>query len=299
MATETIRNGQSIRLNVLPGESVAVVAVTGTYNASIVQGEGVGVIATNATVATYGPYANGIVILLTASAASEIDFDIGVTPVIASDTTFAASRLDTTKLLELYGDDEMIVGTFAQRPAASAVSSGKEFLATDLGRARWAAVNGAWVLMTPCDAYKTAIAQSITDSAGQGTTETNFASLTIPALAVGDADGIELDLIWSCTNTSAAKRIRARFGGSVLFNLDLTTHLTYRQNFKLLNRGSVASQIAQANSSTIFGPIGSVGSQAFTVDFSVAHVLTITGQFPVAGTSANTLALEQCNVRFI
>lgn len=299
MATETIRNGQSIRLNVLPGQSVAVVAVTGTYNASIVQGEGVGVIAKSATVATYGPYANGIVILLTASAESEIDFDVAVLPVIVSDTTFAQANLDKNKLFELFGDDEMLIGTFAQRPTASSVANGKEFLATDLGRARWAAVNGAWVLMTPCDAYKTAIAQSITDSVGQGTTETNFTSLTIPAIALGDNDGIEVDLIWSCTNTAAAKRIRGRFGGSVLFNLDLTTHLTYRQNFKLVNRGSVAAQIAQANSSTIFSPIGSVGQQVFTVDFSVAQVLTLTGQFPVAGTSANTLALEQCNVRFI
>jgi hypothetical protein len=91
MTTQTIRNGASIRLNVLPGQSVAVVAVSGTYNASIVQGAGLGVIATAATGGTYGPYASGIVILLTASAASEIDFDVAVTPVIVSDTLVTAS----------------------------------------------------------------------------------------------------------------------------------------------------------------------------------------------------------------
>lgn len=84
--TQTIRNGQTIRLNILSGQSVAVAAVTGTYNASIVQGAGLGVIATAATGATYGPYATGIVILLTASAASEIDFAIAVTPVVVSDS---------------------------------------------------------------------------------------------------------------------------------------------------------------------------------------------------------------------
>lgn len=86
MTTQTIRNGKIIRLNILPGESVAVVAVSGTYNASIVQGAGLGAIATNATGATYGPYSSGIVIQLTASEASEIDFDVGVSPVIASDS---------------------------------------------------------------------------------------------------------------------------------------------------------------------------------------------------------------------
>jgi hypothetical protein len=96
MTTQTIRNGASIRLNVLPGQSVAVVAVSGTYNASIVQGAGLGVIATAATGGTYGPYASGIVILLTASAASEIDFDVAVTPVIVSDTLVTVSADPST-----------------------------------------------------------------------------------------------------------------------------------------------------------------------------------------------------------
>lgn len=100
-STETIRNGQAIRLNILSGESVAVAAVTGTYNASIVQGAGIGVIATAATRATYGPYPSGIVILLTASAASEIDYAIGVTPVIMSDTFAKIYAADTAA--ESYG----------------------------------------------------------------------------------------------------------------------------------------------------------------------------------------------------
>lgn len=86
MTTLTIRNGEAIRLNILPGDSVAVVAVSGTYNASIIQGAGLGAIATAATGATYGPYSTGIIILLTASAASEIDFNIAAAPVVVSDT---------------------------------------------------------------------------------------------------------------------------------------------------------------------------------------------------------------------
>lgn len=115
MSTQTIRNGQSIRLNVLPGQSVAVVAVSGTYNASIVQGAGIGVIAEAATGAIYGPYASGIVILLTASAASEIDFDVDVTPVIVSDTLVTAITDPLTGGIELsVGNKKPLVNSFGK-----------------------------------------------------------------------------------------------------------------------------------------------------------------------------------------
>lgn len=144
-----------------------------------------------------------------------------------------------------------------------------------------------------------AVASAITDSPGQSTTESTLATLVIPALTLGVDDGLEIETIWSCTNTAATKRIRGRFGGTVLWNLDLTTHLVYRHTFKLRNRNSRASQVSQANSTTIFGPIGSVGAQTFTLDFAAEQTLTITGQFPVAGTSLNTLTLEEYTVRVV
>lgn len=190
----------------------------------------------------------------------------------------------------------MIIGTYANRPVATSVASGKEFMATDLGNARWVSDGTQWILLTPCSLLKLATASSIVDSVGQATTESTLATLNIPAGALGANDGLQLDLIWSCTNTAAAKRIRARFGGTVLFNLDLTTHLVFRQSVKLRNRNSQSSQVSQGNSSTNFGPVGSVGVQTFTVDFATAQALTITGQFPVTGSSANTLTLEEATI---
>ena len=144
-----------------------------------------------------------------------------------------------------------------------------------------------------------AIAASITDTVGQSTTESTLATLVIPANTLGPNDGLELDMIWSCTNSAAAKRTRIRFGGTVLSNLDLTTHLSFRHNYKMRNRGSRASQVAQCNSTTTFGPVGSVGAQTFTIDFSVDQTLTITAQFPVAGTGTNTLTLEEFGIKAI
>ena len=146
---------------------------------------------------------------------------------------------------------------------------------------------------------RSAVASSITDSPAQSITESTLQTLVIPANTLGVNDGIEISILYSCTNTAATKRIRGRFGGSVLWNLDLTTHLTFRQDFILRNRNSLSSQIAQAASTTIFSPVGSVGVQAFTLDFAAEQTFTLTGQFPVAGTSLNTLAIEQYSVTLI
>lgn len=146
---------------------------------------------------------------------------------------------------------------------------------------------------------RSAVVSSITDSPAQSTTESTLQTLVIPANTLGANDGIEISILYSCTNTAATKRIRGRFGGSVLWNLDLTTHLTFRQNFVIYNRNSQSAQVAQAASTTIFSPIGSVGVQTFTLDFAAEQTLTLTGQFPVAGTSLNTLAIEQYSVKLI
>lgn len=145
--------------------------------------------------------------------------------------------------------------------------------------------------------YKNGVANSGQDTALQGTVEFTLLSLLIPANTIQRLDGLQFMNLWSCTNSAETKRIRGRFGGTVLWNLDLTIHRTFRQDVIMLNRDSQSSQIVQANSTTIFAPIGSVGVQETTIDFSVDQVFTITGQFPVAGTGLNTLTLEAAIIR--
>lgn len=210
-----------------------------------------------------------------------------------------AAGLSYDKLFQLFGDDEMILGTYANRPLATTVAAGKEFMATDLGNMRWVSDGTQWILLKPSQIAGDATQQSIVDSVGQGTTESTLFTLNLPANALGEDDGLLIDIIWSCSNSPEAKRIRSRFGGSVLFNVDLTTHLVFRQQMKLRNRNSRSAQVAQGNSTTIFGPIGSVDVQTFTVDFSAAQALTLTGQFPVAGTGTNDLTLEEVTINVI
>lgn len=90
--SQTLRNGFSKDLAIQPGEILLVAAPSGSYSASIIAGVGAGTaIATSATGGTYGPYATSVVIRLTSSAISEVDYDFGTAPAIVSDTPVMAS----------------------------------------------------------------------------------------------------------------------------------------------------------------------------------------------------------------
>lgn len=202
-------------------------------------------------------------------------------------------------LLSTFGEDIMLVTTFANLPAASSVPVGKCAIVTDIGNAMYVNRGDRWYPVPPTNAGVSALSQSITDTAPQGTTESTLLTFAYPLGFLPAGYGLEIEGIASCSNSAATKRMRARFGGTVLFNLDLTTHLVFPFKFRLRNRATVAGQIGNPNSTTIFGPIGSVGAQTFTVDFAAAQTLTLTGQFPVAGSGANTFAFEEVSVKII
>ena len=253
--------GSSAQVAITAGESIAVGAVRGgTANVTFPVGYPKGPSSTvNNTTAVYGPFATATTV-----------------------TVYAAQ-----------GTAEYVTGT------SPVCTDGPVALATDPLTGGVLLIGSGGLVMPGSVLGRSGIASSITDSPAQSTTESTLQTLVIPANTLGVNDGIEISILYSCTNTAATKRIRGRFGGSVLWNLDLTTHLTFRQDFILRNRNSLSSQIAQAASTTIFSPIGSVGVQTFTLDFAAEQTLTLTGQFPVAGTSLNTLAIEQYSVTLI
>lgn len=116
MTTRTIRNGATITVPVETGETLKIVAVTGTYTATIVRGTGIGTaLATAATGGSYGPYAYAVVVSIAASAASEIDFDVATVPSVVSDSPVAFSVDVLGKVAALQGADGREVSIF---PAA-------------------------------------------------------------------------------------------------------------------------------------------------------------------------------------
>ena len=87
MTTQTIRSGTSIDVPILTGQTLKVVAVSGTYTITVIRGTGIGTaLATAATGGSYGTYAYDSLVRIVASADSEIDYDVAVSPVVSSDT---------------------------------------------------------------------------------------------------------------------------------------------------------------------------------------------------------------------
>lgn len=162
-----------------------------------------------------------------------------------------------------------------------------------------AAINGL-VTSSYGDLYKSAVPVTVRDEAGTGTTEITVATLPIPAYTLGIHDGFEIDAIWSTFNSALAKRLRGRFGGTVFFQMDLSTHLTFHQKHKCRNRGSLSSQLHQATNVASYGVIGSSGAQTDkNVDFGVDQVMTLTITYPVAGATGLDTILEECTIKKI
>ena len=124
-------------------------------------------------------------------------------------------------------------------------------------------------------------------------------SLTIPAGTLNANAALKMRMLWTVPSSAAAKRLRGRFGGNVLWNFDLTTNLSLPFEFMLVNRNSVASQICQPNTNVSLGVVSSVGNQTFTIDFSAEQTFTVTAQWPVAGAGSNNITLEYCYVELV
>lgn len=81
--SQCIRNGQGLDVNVLPGHSLLVSSILGSYDATQITGTGgTGLALATASTggATYGPYASGATIRLRASADGVIEYDSALVP---------------------------------------------------------------------------------------------------------------------------------------------------------------------------------------------------------------------------
>lgn len=141
------------------------------------------------------------------------------------------------------------------------------------------------------------IAQSKSDADGDESAA--LFTLVIPARTLDVNGSLLIEPLYKVTNDSDTKRVRGRFGGTVLWNFDLTTHQVLPWRFLMSNRNSLSSQVAGPNSSTCWGPVSSVASQTFSVDFSTDQVLTLTAQWPSATPSGRNITLERCIVWYM
>lgn len=139
--SQSIRDGQTLSLAIPSGQSIAISSITGTYSATVTSGASAGtVLATNDSGGgTFGPYATGAVVRLSAGLNSQIDYDIGVSPSNAYDQNAKLTFDSQGNVTGLVGPDGSLISfagpayTFAGLPAASANNLGMSARVTDIG----------------------------------------------------------------------------------------------------------------------------------------------------------------------
>lgn len=161
-------------------------------------------------------------------------------------------------------------------------------------------ISGAWFNRTAAQVKqdlglgyvlcKSAVASSITGS----TTETTLATCTIPANAIGPNGQIEIQALWTTTNSANTKTLRIKFGSAGYFATGVTSIATAQTITRIANRNATNSQVGGPSAS--FGPSGSSTSAAVTsaIDTTSAVSLTFTGQL---GNTSETITLESYVVR--
>lgn len=129
--------------------------------------------------------------------------------------------------------------------------------------------------------------------------EATLFTLDIDANTLEANSALRIITLWLLTNSAATKRIRARFGGTVIMNVDVTTSNALQHEFILRNRNSLSAQLGNPNNVASFSTFGSNNPQTFSIDFGTAQQLTITGTFPVAGTGTNVMTLQSVIVEHL
>ena len=131
------------------------------------------------------------------------------------------------------------------------------------------------------------LAQSSVAAAHTGNTaETTLASVVIPAGAMGPNGRVRITSLWSATNNANNKTMRHKFGGTNYSAQNMTTHLGWRHETEIGNRGAANTQIG--NTSNVFGSQAGVPNTSAVDTASPATVL-ITGQLANA---ADVITLE-------
>ncbi len=123
--------------------------------------------------------------------------------------------------------------------------------------------------------------------------ETTLATITVPGNTMGANGRIEIETIWSFTNSANNKTARVKFGGTTLQNIVLTTNNSMRTSCFIANRNNTASQVAPPNSSTGSGATTNAIITA-AIDTTSSVSITITGQLANTG---ETITLEGYIVR--
>lgn len=121
------------------------------------------------------------------------------------------------------------------------------------------------------------------------TTEVTMFSKTLKAGMVGPNDYIDIWTRWSHTNSAPTKTYRVKIGTTAYLAAVLSTSASFQRRVLIMNRNSLASQVAFGVALLTDSGVTTTAASTFTEDLSVDKTFALTIQL---GTAAPTAVLE-------
>jgi hypothetical protein len=258
---------------------------------------------------TFGPYANDRMATIYNRGAT-VEYDVGTQPKLRSFPTLVLGSLTPVALVE--PSATFITLTYETNAGlVRLVSAGAHGLtaAVAVGASvyvTWAAgtgVNGFYEI-TALDTDTTGVKITINRPfvAGLGTptvavanTVVTLASVTVPGWSMGVGGGMEIDALFTITNSATAKNLGLTYGGGVLMAVSAASNASACAQKLLCNRGS--SQIV-SNAANQVGHGLSTGANVFlSVDATVDQTFAITAQ-PAAANNIVKLEAFKLHINF-
>lgn len=128
---------------------------------------------------------------------------------------------------------------------------------------------------------------AITVSCASTAVDEVLATFSIAAGTMGPNSILQIEPLWTYTNSANNKILKVKIGGSTVYTATRTTSVKDGPLIVLANRNSLASQIKPYDSVYVTAALGA--PETFTIDFAATVEVEITGQ---RANGADALKLE-------
>lgn len=261
------------------------------------------------TAQTFGPYTEDRTIRIQ-NRNAEVEYSIGAQPQLRSFPALVIGVIEPIGLVEPAAT--FVTLTYNTNAGkVRLVSAGAHGLTAAIAvgasvYVTWAAgtgVNGLYkVLSLDADTTGVAITIDLTYVVGLGTptvavanTEVTLASVTVPGWSMGVGGGMEIDALYSLTNSASAKNIGMTYGGGVLMAVSAANNESACAQKLMCNRGN--SQIISNAANQVGHGLSTGANVVLNVDATQNQTFAFTAQ-PATANNVVTLEAFKLHISF-
>lgn len=250
---------------------------------------------------TFGPYAKDETATIFVRGAT-VEFDVSTQPKLRSFPALVLGDLSVVSLVQpaatfitlTYSDDggSVQLDSAGAHGLTAAIAVGEDIYVT------WATGTGVdgFYEITALDTDTTGVAITIdlpfvaglgTPTVAVANTAVTLASVTVPGWAMGVGGGMEIDALFTLTNSAAAKNLGMSYGGGAVLTVSAANNASACVQKLMCNRGN--NQIISNPVSMVGHGLSVVDNTLITVDATVDQTFAITAQ---PATANNVVKLE-------